>query len=112
MKSDWYSDLVRIFYHNLKIVNGDIQSRVKGVDILINNDVWKQVIGPKAEGIFSHLLNSKTNRWLKKKDLYKSWLRFLRSNIRENSYLHEGLKMEEMITTHLLVWVILPRRMM
>lgn len=76
MKGDWYSDLIRVFYHNLKVVNGNTHSRVKGVDIQIDNDVWQQVTGLRAKGIFSHLPNSETNRWLKKKDIYKSWLRF------------------------------------
>ncbi|KOM56067.1 hypothetical protein LR48_Vigan10g195900 [Vigna angularis] len=49
MKGDWYPDLVRVFYNNLKNVNGDIQLRVKGVNIYIDNNVWLQVAGLKAE---------------------------------------------------------------
>ncbi|KOM48407.1 hypothetical protein LR48_Vigan07g211100 [Vigna angularis] len=84
MKGDWFPNLVRVFYHNLKIVNDDIWSRVKGVNIHTDNDVWLQVVGLKAEG----------------------------RDTRERLYMHEGLKMEERITTHLLAWVILPGRMM
>ncbi|KOM49570.1 hypothetical protein LR48_Vigan08g039700 [Vigna angularis] len=112
MKGDWFPNLVKVFYHNLKIVNGDIWSRVKGVNIHIDNDVWFQVVGLKAEGQFSHLPNSETNCWLKKKDVYKNWLRSPRRYTRERLYMYEGLKMEERKTAHLLAWVILPRRMM
>ncbi|KOM55221.1 hypothetical protein LR48_Vigan10g111300 [Vigna angularis] len=77
MKGDWYPNLVRVFYNNLKFVDGVIQSRVKGVNVHIDNNVWLQVAGLKAEGLFSHLRNSETNMWLKKRDVYRNWLRFL-----------------------------------
>ncbi|KOM55292.1 hypothetical protein LR48_Vigan10g118400 [Vigna angularis] len=112
MKGDWFPNLVRVFYHNLKIVNGDIWSKVKGVNIHLDNDMWFQVVGLKAEGQLSHLLNSETNCWLKKKDIYRGWLRFPGIYTRERLYMHDGLKMEERITTHLLSWVILPERLM
>lgn len=75
LKGCWYPDLVRIFYHNLKLENGDIHSRVKGVDILICNDTWEQVIGLKAEGVSPLLPTSEENVLLKKKEIYKGWLR-------------------------------------
>ncbi|KOM26557.1 hypothetical protein LR48_Vigan293s000800 [Vigna angularis] len=40
----------RVFYNNLKIVNGDIQSRVKGVNIYIDNNLLQQVARLKVEG--------------------------------------------------------------
>ncbi|KOM48205.1 hypothetical protein LR48_Vigan07g190900 [Vigna angularis] len=112
MKGDWYPNLVRVFYHNLEIVNRDIRSKVKGVSICIDNNVWQQVFGLKAEGIFSHLPNSEINRWLKKRDLYRSWLRFLGKYTIERLFVHEGLNMEEKITIYLLAWVILPGRLL
>ncbi|XP_022640516.1 structural maintenance of chromosomes protein 1-like [Vigna radiata var. radiata] len=45
-----------VFYNNLKIVNDDIQSRVKGVNIYIDNNVWLQVVGLKAEVLVSRIL--------------------------------------------------------
>ncbi|KOM48173.1 hypothetical protein LR48_Vigan07g187700 [Vigna angularis] len=75
MKGDWYPDLVRVFYNNMRNIDGVLHSRVKGVNVHIDNDVWFQVLGLKAEGLFSHLRYSETNRWLKKKDVYSNWLR-------------------------------------
>ncbi|KOM55793.1 hypothetical protein LR48_Vigan10g168500 [Vigna angularis] len=112
MKGDWYPNLVTVFYNNLRITNGVLQSRVKGVNIYINNDVWQQIAGLKAEGIFSHIPNSETNRWLKKRDIYINWLRFPGRYTIERIYVDKGLNMEERITAYLLAWVILPGRLL
>ncbi|KOM34548.1 hypothetical protein LR48_Vigan02g069800 [Vigna angularis] len=55
MKGDWYPDLVRVFYNNIRNIDGVLHSRVKGINVHIDNDVWFQVAGLKAEGLFSHL---------------------------------------------------------
>ncbi|KOM26789.1 hypothetical protein LR48_Vigan317s001000 [Vigna angularis] len=49
MKGDCYPELVEVFYNNLKVISGDIHSRVKGVDIIVIDDVWLLVTGLKAE---------------------------------------------------------------
>ncbi|KOM50010.1 hypothetical protein LR48_Vigan08g083700 [Vigna angularis] len=54
MKGDCYPYLVRVFYNNIKVVDGNIHSRVKRVDIVINNDTWLQVADLKGEGHMSH----------------------------------------------------------
>ncbi|KOM48239.1 hypothetical protein LR48_Vigan07g194300 [Vigna angularis] len=43
MKGDCYPDLVEVFYTNLRVVNGVIHSRVKGVNITIDDNVWYTV---------------------------------------------------------------------
>ncbi|KOM26376.1 hypothetical protein LR48_Vigan257s001700 [Vigna angularis] len=85
--------------------------QMKGVNVHIDNDVWFQLAGLKAEGLFSHLRYSETNRWLKKKDVYNNWLRFPGRYTTERLYVHEGLNKEEKITTHILAWGILPARL-
>ncbi|KOM43543.1 hypothetical protein LR48_Vigan05g114700 [Vigna angularis] len=55
MKGDWYPDLVRIFYNNMRNIDGVLHSRVKGVNVHIDNDVCFQLAGLKAKGLFSHL---------------------------------------------------------
>lgn len=55
MKGDCYLNLVGVFYNNLKVVNDDIHSRVKGVNIVINNHTWLDIVGLKDEGRLSHL---------------------------------------------------------
>jgi len=43
MQEKYYPDLVRVFYYNLRIRDEVAYSRVKGVDIIINNDIWENV---------------------------------------------------------------------
>lgn len=96
---------MRVFYNNFKSLNGDIQSRVKGVNVYIDNNVWLQVVGLKSEGLFSHLPNSETNRWLKKRDAHKNWLRFPGRYTIERLYIHEGLNKEENMAAHILALI-------
>jgi len=41
MHGNYYPDLVRVFYYNLKIRDEVALSKVKGVDIIIDNDIWE-----------------------------------------------------------------------
>ncbi|KOM50282.1 hypothetical protein LR48_Vigan08g110900 [Vigna angularis] len=75
MTGDCYPDLVQLFYHNLKVVDGVICSLVKGVDIKIDDEIWLSFISLKAEGFMSHERNSKLNQWTNKKEIYKKYLR-------------------------------------
>ncbi|KOM43661.1 hypothetical protein LR48_Vigan05g126600 [Vigna angularis] len=43
LRGRYYPDLVRTFYYNLKIRDGVFQTRVKGVDIVLDNDIWTNV---------------------------------------------------------------------
>ncbi|KOM51344.1 hypothetical protein LR48_Vigan09g000300 [Vigna angularis] len=40
MQGKFYSDLVRVFYFNLKVRDGVYSTRVKGVDIVLDDDIW------------------------------------------------------------------------
>lgn len=111
MKGDWYPDLVKVFYNNLKFVDGDIKSRVKGVDVFIDDFIWMLFTSLKAKGVHSYLSNSEFNLNLKKSDLYLSWIRIPQSHSTERLYEHEGLKKEEKIIAHILSWVILLGRL-
>ncbi|KOM37246.1 hypothetical protein LR48_Vigan03g062700 [Vigna angularis] len=64
MKGDCYPDLVEVFYTNLRVVNGIIRLRVKGVNITIDDNVWSHIAGLKAEGLDSHIRDSESNRSL------------------------------------------------
>ncbi|KOM31376.1 hypothetical protein LR48_Vigan01g093100 [Vigna angularis] len=111
MKGDWYPDVVRVFYHNLNIVNVDIHSRVKGINIHIDNFIWMLLTRLEAEGASSYLPNSEINQSLRKRDLYKSWLRFPERYPIERLFVHERLRIKEKIIAYLLAWVILPGRL-
>ncbi|KOM48092.1 hypothetical protein LR48_Vigan07g179600 [Vigna angularis] len=75
MKGDCYSDLVEVFYNDLRVINCDVHSRIKGVDIIINDDVWLLLAGLKVEGCMSHVRDSLHNKWTTKKQIYKDSLR-------------------------------------
>ncbi|KOM43822.1 hypothetical protein LR48_Vigan05g142700 [Vigna angularis] len=94
MKGDWYPDSVRVFYNNTRNIDGVLHSRVKGVNVHIDNDVWFQLVGLKVEGLFSHLRYSEKHKWLKKKDVYSNWLRFPGRYTMERLYVHKGLDKE------------------
>ncbi|KOM52110.1 hypothetical protein LR48_Vigan09g076900 [Vigna angularis] len=95
MKGDCYPDLVDVFYTNLRVVNGVIHSRVKGVNITIDDNVWSHIAGLKVEGLDSHIRDSESNRWLTKRSIYVNCLRYPRRYTVDKQDLHDGLNKEE-----------------
>ncbi|KOM41123.1 hypothetical protein LR48_Vigan04g132100 [Vigna angularis] len=83
MKGHCYQDLVEVFYTNLRVVNGVIHSRVKGVNITIDDNVWLDIARLKAEGFDSHIRDSESNRWLTKRAIYINCLTYPRSKVLE-----------------------------
>ncbi|KAG2394584.1 uncharacterized protein HKW66_Vig0180380 [Vigna angularis] len=110
MTDDFYPDLVQVFYHNLKVVDGGICSLVKGVDIEIDDEIWLSFTGLKAEGFMSHERNSELNHWTNKKKIYKEYLRSPTRLKVYKPYLLDSLKMEEKMCAFVLNSVILPGR--
>ncbi|KOM26973.1 hypothetical protein LR48_Vigan347s002700 [Vigna angularis] len=76
MKGDYYPNLVEVFYTNLRVLNGVIYSRVKGVNIAIDDDVMLLVAGLMAEGLLCHVRDSNSNIWLTKRAIYRDCLRY------------------------------------
>ncbi|KOM57591.1 hypothetical protein LR48_Vigan11g062400 [Vigna angularis] len=109
-KGDCYPELVGVLYNNIKVVDGNIHSRVKGVDIIINNDTWLQVTGLKDEGRMSHLPDSQQNRWTKKTKMFKDCMRYSGRYKKEKGFLLRWLDKEEKIIAYIIDWVLLPRR--
>ncbi|KAG2384652.1 hypothetical protein LR48_Vigan10g123600 [Vigna angularis] len=95
MTSDCYPDLVQVFYANLKVVDGVICSRVKDVDIKIDDEIWLCFTGLKEEGFMSHERNSQVNKWTHKKKIYMDCLRYPKRLKIYKPYLHGGMKREE-----------------
>ncbi|KOM47490.1 hypothetical protein LR48_Vigan07g119400 [Vigna angularis] len=110
MKGDCYPDLVWVFYTNLRVVNGVIHSRVKGVNITIDDNVWSLIPGLKAEGLDSHICDSESNRWLTKRAIYVNCLGYPRRYTVDKQYLHDGLNKEEKLIAYVLTWLLLLRR--
>jgi len=47
MKGNIYPNLIRVFYTNLKFVDNNLVSHIKGVDMEITHEVWTAVTGSK-----------------------------------------------------------------
>ncbi|KOM43419.1 hypothetical protein LR48_Vigan05g102300 [Vigna angularis] len=109
MKVDCYLNLVEVFYTNLRVLNGVIHSRVKGVNITIDDNVWSNIVGLKAKGLDSHIRDSDSNKWLTKRAIYRKCLRYPGRYKVDKQYLHDGLNKEEKITVYVLTWLLLPR---
>ncbi|WVZ21876.1 hypothetical protein V8G54_000420 [Vigna mungo] len=77
MKGNCYLKLVEVFYNNVKEVDGNIHSRVKGVDIVINNYTWLKISGLKDEGHLSHQPDCLQNKRNRKTDMFKDYMRYL-----------------------------------
>jgi len=48
---DFCLDLVKVFYTNLKFNNGILKSSVKGVDMEITRQTWKDVAALRQKGV-------------------------------------------------------------
>ncbi|WVY94883.1 hypothetical protein V8G54_033972 [Vigna mungo] len=75
MKGDCYHELVEVFYNNVKEVDGNIHSCVKGVDIIINNDMGLKIADLKDAGKFSHKFDCPQNKKRRKIEMFKSFMR-------------------------------------
>ncbi|KOM43251.1 hypothetical protein LR48_Vigan05g085500 [Vigna angularis] len=111
MKGHFYPDLVKDFYTNLRVVNGVIHSRVKGVNITIDDIVWLDIVGLKAKGLDSHIRDSESNGFLTKRAMYINCLRYPRRYSVDKQYLHDGLNKEEKMIAYVLTWLLLPGRL-
>jgi len=106
MHGNYYLDLVRVFYYNLKIRDEVALSKVKGVDIIIDNDIWENVakfpINDAAESILNGI--DGFNQIL----AYQSFLRNPAQDV-GRQLLAGGLKMDERLIHYLIVWILCPR---
>ncbi|WVY96687.1 hypothetical protein V8G54_028838, partial [Vigna mungo] len=75
LKGDCYPELVEVFYNNVTEVDGNIHSRVKGVDIVIKNDTWLEIAGLKDEGRLSHQPDCLQNQRTRKTEMFKDCMR-------------------------------------
>jgi len=46
-----YPDLVKLFYTNLKFSNGILKTSVKGVEMEITRQTWKDVVGLRQKSV-------------------------------------------------------------
>ncbi|KOM58413.1 hypothetical protein LR48_Vigan11g144700 [Vigna angularis] len=106
LRGRYYSDLVRIFYFNLKVRDGFFQTRVKGVDIVLDNDIWTNVA--KVPVLEHSQLVPNDFAQFNKIMVYQSFLRNPRQH-NARLFVAGGLKMEERLLHYLIVWLLCPR---
>ena len=84
-----------------------LNSYVKGVDIVITNDVWVVITGLK----FSGVRINKGNLWVveefNKMQFYKNCLKNPLSKVRNFSV--GGLKLDERLIAFIVSWIVTPR---
>lgn len=105
MDGDYYPDLVKVFYKNLWVEDSRIHFRVKGVDVCIDEAVWKTIARFRIAGIKSHLGMLGIN----KMTIYKDCLRFLEEPRDFTLFRVDGLKGDEGLCAFVIAWILLPR---
>lgn len=105
MSGDWYLDLVKVFYVNLKVKNGIICSRVKGVDINMDEAIWLTIVDFRPNGHKSHLGVPGINKMA----IYKACLRNPNEPRDFTLFKASGLKRDYRLCTFVIAWILLPR---
>jgi len=77
-----YPDLVKVFYTNLQFNGDTLNSHVKGVDIVITNDVWAAITGLKFSGVRINKGNLGMIEEFNKMQFYKNCLKNPLSKVR------------------------------
>ena len=102
-----YPDLVKVFYTNLQFNGDSLVSHVKGVDMVITNDVWAAVDGLKFSGVKINRGNLGVVKEFNKMQFYKNCLKNPLSKVRNFSV--GGLKLDERLIAFIVSWIITPR---
>jgi len=107
MKGNIYSDLIRVFYTNLKFEGNNLVSHVKGVDIEITHEVWAVVTGLKYAGLRINKGNIGVVEDFNKIQYYKICLKNPHALVRTCSV--GGLKLNERLLALIVTWILTPR---
>ncbi|KAG2380886.1 uncharacterized protein HKW66_Vig0202590 [Vigna angularis] len=108
LQGRYYPDLVRVFYYNLKAHNGIVYTRVKGVDIVLDHDIWTNVAHLPILENNLHVPNDFDD--FNKILAYRSFMRNPQQPLPNRRYLLVGhLRMEERVVHYLIVWLLCPR---
>ncbi|KOM48016.1 hypothetical protein LR48_Vigan07g172000 [Vigna angularis] len=108
LQGHYYPNLVRVFYYNLKSQNGIVYTRVKGIDIILDNDIWTNVAHLPILENTMHVPNDFGD--LNKILAYRSFMRNPQQPLPNRRYLLVGnLRMEERVLHYLIGWLLCPR---
>ncbi|WVY95178.1 hypothetical protein V8G54_034266 [Vigna mungo] len=110
LKGDCYPELVEVFYNNVKEVDRNIHSRVKGVEIVINNDTWLKIASLKDEGRLSHQLDCLQNKRTMKPEMFKNCMRYRERYRKKKRFLFKWLDKEDKIIVFIIGHILLPGR--
>jgi len=102
-----YPDFVKVFYINLHFNGDSLISHVKGVEMIITNDVWSVVTGLKYSGLRINRGNLGIVEEFNKMQFYKGCLKNPHSKVRNFSV--GGLKLEESLIAFIVSWILTPR---
>ncbi|KOM58003.1 hypothetical protein LR48_Vigan11g103600 [Vigna angularis] len=102
-----YPDLIRVFYFNLRYRDGIISTKVKGVRIILDDDVWTNVAQLTIwdDAVKVHLGLQDFNRLM----TFQSFLRNPEQQTNRRQLLVGGFKVEERMIHYLIVWILCPR---
>ena len=107
MQGTYYPDLVQAFYFNYKFRDGVGFTKVKGVDIILDDDIWENVAQfPIHDGTSPILIAGIEG--FNKIFPYRSLMRRLDQEI-GRQLLAEPLKVDECLLHYLIVWILCPR---
>ncbi|WVY97021.1 hypothetical protein V8G54_029172 [Vigna mungo] len=107
LRGRYYPDLIRVFDFNLKVHDGIFHIRVKGIDIVIDNDIWKNLA--KVLVLENSQIVPSNFAQFNKIMVYQSFLHNPCQHHNTRLFLVGGLKMEERLLHYLLVWLLCPR---
>lgn len=106
LQGSYYHDLILIFYYNFKYKNRVTFTKVIGIDIILDNDIWTNVahLLVQKDAINVQIRLEGFNRVL----AFRSFLKNPQQLI-NMQFLVGGLKMDERLIHYLIVWIICPR---
>ena len=107
MQGTYYPDLVRAFYFNYKFRDGVGFTKVKGVDIILDDDIWENVAQFPIHDGTSPILTTGIE-WFNRIFAYRSFMRRQDQEI-GRQLLAGPLKIDERLLHYLLVWILCPR---
>ena len=107
MKGNIYPNLIRVFYTNLKFIDNNLVSHVKGVDMEITHEVWTAVTGLKYVGLRINKGNIGVVEDFNKIQYYRSCLKNPQAQVRTCSI--GGLKLNERLLALIVTWILTPR---
>jgi len=102
-----YPDLVKVFYANLKFSNGILKTSVKGVEMEITRQTWKDVVGLRQRDVQVHKGETSAVDEFNKVQYFNQCVRNQGEQTRN---FHVGrLRVEERLLAMVVTKIIMPR---